>query len=57
MEFDATYSDSESKIGFYYLIGLVETEKSFYRIVSWTTSENKDKYKADFQKTLYSLID
>lgn len=57
MEFDATYYDSETKIDFYYLIGLVETEKSFYRIVSWTLLDNKDKFKADFQNTLYSLID
>jgi hypothetical protein len=57
MEFEASVFDADIKTKVYYLAGIVETEKSYYRVVSWTTMANKDKYKADFQKTLYSLID
>lgn len=54
-EFDATYYDKDSKIEIYYLVGIVETKTSFYKILSWSSAENKDKFKADFQKILYSL--
>jgi len=57
IEFEASVFDVDIKTKIYYVAGIVETEKSYYRVVSWTTMANKDKYKADFQKTLYSLID
>ena len=57
VEFEITFYDKDSKVNFYYFIGIVETTKAFYRVISWATIESKVKYKADFQKTLYSLID
>lgn len=56
-EFDATYYDKEVKTEIYYLIGIVETKTSYYKVLSYTSKENKDKFKADFQKILYSLKD
>ncbi len=56
-EFDASYYDKETKGTIYYLVGIVETKTSFYKVISFTGIENKDKYKADFQKILYSLKD
>jgi hypothetical protein len=56
-EFDATYYDKESKGEIYYLVGIVETKTSFYKVISYTSIGNKDKFKADFQKILYSLND
>lgn len=57
MECDVSYYDKDSKIEIYYFIGLVETPSAFYKILCWSTLENKDKFKTDFQKTLYSLKD
>ena len=56
-EFDATYYDKEIKTEIYYLVGIVETKTSYYKVLSYTSKENKDKFKADFQKILYSLND
>ena len=56
-EFDASYYDKEAKGEIYYLVGIVETKTSYYKVISYTGLENKDKFKADFQKILYSLND
>ncbi len=56
-EFEASYFDKDAQIEIYYLIGIIETKTHFYKVLSWTTMENKDKYKADFQKIIYSLKD
>lgn len=56
-EFDATYYDKDAKTEIYYLVGIVETKTSFYKVLAYTSKENKDKFKTDFQKTLYSLKD
>lgn len=56
-EFDATYFDKEVNGEIYYLAGIVETKTSYYKVISYTSLENKDKFKADFQKILYSLND
>ncbi|MCO5252136.1 MAG: hypothetical protein M9949_12070 [Candidatus Kapabacteria bacterium] len=42
---------------FYMLITVVETKTHFYKVMSWTLAENKDKLKYDFQKTAKSLKD
>lgn len=55
VEYDVSYYDKELKIEVYYLVGIVETKSHFYKVLSWTNLANKEKYKADFQKTLYSL--
>ena len=54
---DVTYYDKDSKMDIYYFIGIVETKDSFYKLLCWGTLESKDKYKADFQKILYSIKD
>jgi hypothetical protein len=56
-EFDASYYDKEAKGEIYYLVGIVETKTSYYKVISYTDLGNKDKFKADFQKILYSLND
>lgn len=55
VEYDTAYFDKETNREIYYLVGIVETKSHFYKILSWTSMDNKDKYKADFQKMLYSL--
>jgi hypothetical protein len=55
VEYDVSYYDSELKIEVYYLVGIVETNSHFYKVLSWTNLTNKDKYKSDFQKILYSI--
>ena len=57
VECDVTYLDKDAKTEIYYLIGIVETKSTYYKVLSWTVAENKDKFKADFQKILYSLKD
>lgn len=56
-EADITYYDEDAKSPIYYLVGIVETKASYYKVLSWCTAENKAKFKADFQKILYSLRD
>lgn len=57
IECDVTYYDKDAKIEIYYLVGIVETNTAYYQVLSWATAENKDKFKSDFQKILYSLKD
>lgn len=55
IETDVTYYDKDAKSEIYYLVGIVETKTSFYKVLSWCTGENKDKFKEDFQKIIYSI--
>jgi len=57
IECDASYYDKESKTEIYYLVGIAETKTSFYKIISWSSLDNKEKFKADFQKIVYSIKD
>lgn len=57
IENDVKYFDAETNKDLYYFIGSVETKKAFYTVVLYTFNENKSKFKADFQKILYSLKD
>jgi hypothetical protein len=57
IECDASYYDKDIKTEIYYLVGIVETNTSFYKIISWTSLDKKDKFKEDFQKILYSIKD
>jgi hypothetical protein len=54
---DVTYYEKESKIDIYYFVGIAETKDAYYKVLCWAAVENKDKYKADFEKILYSLRD
>ena len=57
IETDASCYDKDSKIDIYYYVCLVETASSYYKILCYTSLENKDKYKADFQKIAFNLRD
>ncbi|CAM3641043.1 hypothetical protein [Flavobacterium chungbukense] len=57
IETDVHTFDKEANMEIYYLIGVVETKKAFYKVLSWSAKENKDKFKGDFQKILYSIKD
>jgi len=57
VECDATCYSKDSKMDIYYFIGIVETKDAFYKVFCYGGFESKDKYKADFQKLLYSLKD
>ena len=57
VECDVTYFDKDANIEIYYLAGIVETKSSYYKVLSWSAAESKEKFKADFQKILYSVKD
>jgi hypothetical protein len=57
VECDATYYEKESKLDLYYFVGIAETSSSYYKVLCFGSLADKDKYKADFQKILYSLRD
>lgn len=57
LECDASYYDKEVEMEIYYLVGIVETPKSYYKVLSWCSLQNKDKFKEDFQKIVYSISD
>lgn len=56
-EADVTYYDKDAQTNIFYLVGIVETKTSFYKVLSWCTTANQEKFKADFQKIIYSLKD
>ncbi|MFY7963465.1 MAG: hypothetical protein ACOVO1_01095 [Chitinophagaceae bacterium] len=57
VDVDFSYYDKDAKAEIYYSIGIVETPTTFYKILTWATAANKDKFKADFQKIIYSIKD
>ena len=57
IEAELTYFDPETQIRIYYLVGVAETPTSYYKVISWTVAESKDKFKEDFRKILYSVND
>lgn len=54
-EFDASYFDDELKVEVYYLFGIVETKSTFYKVLLWCGGSEKEKYKEEFRKILYSF--
>ncbi len=54
---DLTYLDDETMIYYYYFVGIVETKKSFYKVICSSTLDTKSLFKNDFQKIFYSLKD
>lgn len=57
IEAEVSYYDKNAKTEIYYLIGIVETKTAFYKVLSYCTLAEKDKYKEDFKKIVYSLKD
>lgn len=57
IESELSYYDNEAEVSIYYLIGIVETKTSYYKVLSWCTSANKEKFKSDLQKVIYSIKD
>jgi hypothetical protein len=57
VECDASFYSKESKTEIYYFVGVVETKKAFYKLLCLGGIDSKEKYKADFQKILYSIKD
>jgi hypothetical protein len=57
MQADASYFDKDANVDIYYYIGIVETKTSYYKLLCFTSLTSKDKFKADFDKILYSIKD
>lgn len=57
MECDVTVYNEDAAMEIYYFIGIVETKKHYYKVLSWSAADQKDKFKQDFQQILYSLKD
>lgn len=57
VECDASFYSKESKIDIYYYVGIIETKNAYYKLLCYGGIDSKEKYKADFQKILYSIKD
>ncbi|MFI5128804.1 MAG: hypothetical protein ACHQFX_02385 [Chitinophagales bacterium] len=57
IEADVSYFDKNAQAEIYYLVGIVETKKAYYKVLSYCSLSNKAKFKEDFKKILYSLKD
>jgi len=57
VECDATYFDKDSELEIYYFVGLVETQTAYYKLLCYGAAKDKEKFKADFQNILYSIMD
>lgn len=54
---EMTIFDKKEKKTFRYFIGIAETNKAFYRVISWTTESDKINVKSDLENILYSIKD
>lgn len=57
VEGDVSCHAKDSKVGIYYFVGIAETKSAYYKVLCYCSVANKDKFKADFQKILYSIKD
>lgn len=57
LESDVSFYVKDAETEIYYLVGVVETSKSYYKVISWCTLENKAKFREDFRKILFSVKD
>ena len=57
VECDASYYDQDAKAEIFYLVGIVETKSTYYKVLSWVLADNKEKFKPDFQSIIYSIKD
>ena len=55
VEYDVTLFDKELNEEIYYLVAVAETNEVYYKFLLWSGSKEKDKFKADFQKIIYSI--
>ena len=53
--FEITTSNNEVSV--YYHITVVESDTHYYKIINWTTAENKAKLKSDFDAIALSFKD
>lgn len=54
---EVSYYDKEAKSMITYFVGIAETKDAFYKMLCWTTTDNKDLYRNDFEKILFSIND
>ncbi len=54
-EADVSYFDKESKMDIYFFVGIAETPTHYYKLLCYGNLDDKEKYKADFEKILYSI--
>jgi len=57
IEVDYTFYSKEAEMDIYYLVGIVETKKAFYKVLTWCAAADKARFKAEFQKIMYSVKD
>lgn len=55
IESDVSYYDKESKIDIYFFVGMAETSTHYYKLLCYGSLDDKEKFKADFEKILYSI--
>lgn len=54
---DFSYFDDEAKLDIYYYVGVIETATTFYKLICFTSSAQKETYKPDFDKIMLSIND
>ena len=54
---EASYYDKVIQQSVYYFYGIAESKTCFYKLLCYTSLNNKEKFKADFQNTFYSIHD
>ena len=57
METEVTFFDTENNKKIYFLLGIAETDSTFYTVLSQAPIDKKEKYKHDFQQIFYSIKD
>lgn len=57
--FDASYlnTDDNESMTIYYFVSIIETEKSYYKMLCFGDKTMVEKYKNDFKKVMYSIAD
>lgn len=57
IEVSVSYRNKDEDYTYNDYICIIETPTCFYKVICWSSLEEKDKYKKDFQDIAYSLKD
>lgn len=56
-ECEVTYQDKDAEIPITFYVGIVETNKSFYKVMCWSETVKIEKFREDFHNIMISIRD
>lgn len=56
-ECEVTYKDKEAGVPITFYAGIVETPKSYYKVICWSEASKIEKFRSDFHNVILSIRD